>query len=486
MIRVPETYHNYIDGDWVGSETDDTITLRNPADTTDVIGEFQQSSSEDAEQAVAAAVSAASTWADTPGPSRGEILRGAAHRLEDRKNELTETLAREEGKTLEEAEPEVQRAVNIFYYYAERARDYGGAKKSASSQDTRLYTVREPMGVAAVITPWNYPIAIPAWKMAPALTAGNAVVFKPASATPNVTRKLIECLDEAGIPDGVINYVTGPGSEVGDTFMRHEDVDAVSFTGSRQVGEMVYDTVTEDRKRVQTEMGSKNPAVVTANADLDEAVEIVGGGTFGVTGQACTATSRAIVHESVHDEFLDRIVAYAENIDVGPGLSGFDMGPQATENELEGTLEYIEIGRDEGATLEAGGNKLDEDQHANGHFVEPTVFSGVESAMQIAQEEIFGPVLAVIQVSDFDKAITVANDTEFGLSAGITTTNHREANQYVDEVDYGVIKINETMTGLELHVPFGGMNASSSETYREQGDAGLDFFSITKTVYDNY
>ena len=322
--------------------------------------------------------------------------------------------------------------------------------------------------------------------MAPALAAGNAVVLKPASVAPNVARKLVGCLDEAGIPDGVINYVTGPGSDVGDTFISHDDVDAVSFTGSRQVGEMVYDAVTEGRKRVQTEMGSKNPAVVTANADLDEAIEIVGGGTFGVTGQACTATSRAIVHESVYDEFLDRVVAYAEDIDVGPGLSEFDMGPQASEDELTGTLEYIEIGRDEGATIETGGNELNNDQHTNGYFVEPTVFSDVESEMRIAQEEVFGPVLAVIRVSDFDEAIAVANDTEFGLSAGIVTRDHTEANRYVDEVDYGVVKINETTTGLELHVPFGGMNASSSETYREQGDAGLDFFTITKTIYERF
>ena len=483
---MPGTYYNYIGGDWIESETGDTVALRNPADTTDVIGEFQQSTSEDADQAVAAAVTAAPTWADTPGPSRGEILRRAAHRLEDRKDELTATMTREEGKRPTEAAPEVQRAINIFYYYAERARDYGGTRKSASSRDTRLYTVREPMGVAALITPWNYPIAIPAWKMAPALAAGNAVVLKPASVAPNVARKLVECLDEAGIPDGVINYVTGPGSDVGDTFISHDDVDAVSFTGSRQVGEMVYDAVTEGRKRVQTEMGSKNPAVVTANADLDEAIEIVGGGTFGVTGQACTATSRAIVHESVYDEFLDRVVAYAEDIDVGPGLSEFDMGPQASEDELTGTLEYIEIGRDEGATIETGGNELNDDQHTNGYFVEPTVFSDVESEMRIAQEEVFGPVLAVIRVSDFDEAIAVANDTEFGLSAGIVTRDHTEANRYVDEVDYGVVKINETTTGLELHVPFGGMNASSSETYREQGDAGLDFFTITKTIYERF
>lgn len=483
---MSETYHNYIDGEWVESETGNTTTLRNPADTSDVIGEFQQSSSDDAARAIEAAAAATEHWATTPGPDRGTILRATARRLEDRKDELAETITREEGMVLDEAAGEVQRAVDIFYYYAEKARDVGGTRKQASSQNSDLYTVREPMGVVGLITPWNFPIAIPSWKMAPALATGNTVVMKPASEAPNIVRKVFECLDEAGLPAGVANYVTGPGDKVGGTINAHEDIDVVSFTGSAQVGDMIYDIATENHKRVQTEMGSKNPAVVMPSADLDDAIEIVGAGAFRRTGQQCTATSRAIVHEDVHDAFLERIIEYAESIEVGSGFEDSDMGPKVSQDELETTLEYIEIGQDEGATLAAGGNRLDKGDLADGYFVEPTVFSDVEPDMQIAQEEIFGPVLGVIPVSGFEKAIEVANATEFGLSAGIVTQNHTEANRFIDEIDFGVVKVNEQTAGIVPYVPFGGMNASSSETYREQGDTALDFYTIIKTVYQNY
>lgn len=483
---MPETYHNYIDGEWVESETGNTTTLRNPADTDDIIGEFQQSSTDDAARAIEAAAAATGHWATTPGPDRGTILRATARRLEDRTDELAETITREEGMILGEAAGEVQRAVDIFYYYAEKARDIDGTRKQSSSQDSDLYTVREPMGVVGLITPWNFPIAIPSWKMAPALATGNTVVMKPAGEAPNIVRKVFECLDEAGLPAGVANYVTGPGDEVGGTINAHEAIDVVSFTGSAQVGDMIYDIATENHKRVQTEMGSKNPAVVMPSADLDEAIEIVGAGAFRRTGQQCTATSRAIVHEDVHDAFLERIVEYAESIEVGPGFEDADMGPKVNQDELETTLEYIDIGQNEGATLAAGGNRLDVGHLADGYFVEPTVFSDVEQDMQIAQEEIFGPVLGVIPVSGFDEAIEVANDTEFGLSAGIVTQDHREANRFIDEIDFGVVKVNEQTAGIEPYVPFGGMNASSSETYREQGDTAIDFYTIIKTVYQNY
>lgn len=480
------TYQNYIDGAWTDSERGETFENRNPADRSDVIGRFQQSGAGDAEAAVEAAREAAREWARTPGPERGRILDEASRRLAAAKDELTEMLVREEGKARPEAAGEVQRAVDIFDYYAAKARDIGGTVKSASSRDTRLFTVNEPVGVAALITPWNYPIAIPAWKIAPALAAGNAVVFKPASLAPNVSRKLVELLDDAGIPDGVINYVTGPGSEVGSTVTTHEDVDAVSFTGSRDVGDRVYQQAASDQKRIQLEMGGKNPALVTASADLDTAVDIVGGGAFGVTGQACTATSRAIVHEEVYEDFLDRIVAYAEDIQIGPGLEGGEMGPQVSQDELDSTLEYVDVGASEGARLETGGNRLDDGPLADGYFVEPTVFSAVEPDMRIAQEEIFGPVLAVIEAADFEEAMEIANGVEYGLSASVITEDLTEANRFVDDIEAGVAKINEQTTGLELHVPFGGLKASSSETYREQGEAGLDFYTISKTVYMNY
>lgn len=483
---MPETYRNYIDGEWIESATGDRFEVYNPADTAEVVATFQRSGSEDAEAAVEAAAAAQHEWAAMPGPSRGAILNQTAQRLEDRQDELTETLTREEGKTLTEAGAEVQRAVNVFYYYAQKAADHGGTVKQSSDRNTRLFTVREPLGVAALVTPWNYPIAIPSWKLAPALATGNTVAFKPAAEAPTVTAKVIECLDAVGVPDGVVNYVTGPGEEVGGTLTQHDAVDIVSFTGSRQVGEMVYEQATSDGKRAQTEMGSKNPTVVMPSADLDTAVDIVGAGAFGVTGQACTATSRALVHEDVYDEFVDRLVGYAADLTIGPGLDEPDMGPKVTQEELETTLEYVELGEQEGATVAYGGDRLEGEEYENGYFLEPTVFTDVESDMRIMQEEIFGPVVGVMPVSDFDEAVAVANDVDFGLSAGIVTRDHSEANRYVDEVEYGVVKINEKTTGLELHVPFGGLKGSSSETFREQGDAAIDFYTITKTVYEKY
>ncbi|MCU4753156.1 aldehyde dehydrogenase family protein [Halobacteria archaeon AArc-curdl1] len=478
--------YNYIDGEWRESESARTFETSNPANSAETVARYQQSTAKDARRAIDASASAADEWSQMPAPERGSILTEASRRLTNRKAQLTELLVREEGKTKTEASGEVQRAIDIFAYYGSKASDLGGEVRASSSHQTDLYTIREPMGVAALITPWNYPIAIPAWKLAPALATGNAVVFKPASLTPGVAAKLVETLDESGLPDGVCNFVTGPGSEVGSTFATHEDVDVVSFTGSTAVGNLVYDQATDDQKRVQLELGGKNPAVVSASADVERAADIVAAGAFGVTGQACTATSRAIVHEEVYDEFLKAIVDRTETIDVGPGLEGGEMGPQVSKGELESTLEYIDSALKEGAELVTGGNVPKSEVAEDGYFVEPTVFADVQSDMRIACEEVFGPVLAVIPVSDFDEGVEVANDTEYGLSASVITENLSEAHRFTHEVEAGVVKVNEKTTGLELHVPFGGMKGSSSETYREQGDAGLDAFSISKTVYVNY
>ncbi|WP_247729858.1 aldehyde dehydrogenase family protein [Halovivax limisalsi] len=483
---MPTTFQNYVDGEWVDSETGETFETANPAAPDEVVGRFQQSSAADADRAVEAAATAADEWADTPGPKRGRILERTARALRDRREELTETLVREEGKAEPEAAGEVQRAIDIFGYYAGKARDIGGTVSGSSSPDRRLYTVEEPIGVAALITPWNYPIAIPAWKIAPALAAGATAVFKPATLAPAVSAAIVEELDEAGLPDGALNYVTGPGSEVGDALATHSDVDAVSFTGSTMVGESLREAAAPDGKRIQLEMGGKNPVVVSEHADLETAVDVVAGGAFGVTGQACTATSRAIVHESRYDEFVDRLVERAESIEIGPGLDGYRMGPQVSESERDGTLDYVDAGTREGATLETGGGVPEGDRFADGHFVEPTVFSDVDSEMRIAQEEIFGPVVAAIPTSGFDEALEIANDVRYGLSAGIVTDDLTEANRFVDEIEAGVVKVNERTTGVELHVPFGGLKASSSETFREQGEAGLDFFTISKTAYVNY
>lgn len=474
---------NYVDGEWTESSSGETFENRNPAAPDEVVSVHQQGTEEDAEAAVRAASEAREEWAATPGPERGSYLREAASILEDRADEIAETLTREEGKTIDESTPEVGRAIDILYYYAERASDYRGDVSNPGGDRRNLYTLREPKGVAGLVTPWNYPIAIPAWKLAPALATGNTVVLKPATLAPLVAAEIVDALDEAGIPDGVVNMVTGPGSTVGETIITHDDVDAVSFTGSAQVGYHVYDAATDNMTRVQTEMGGKNPTIVTESADVGKAVDVVGAGAFGVTGQACTACSRAIVHESVYEEFVDGIVDYAESIEVGPGLDGADMGPQVSDDELEATLDYIDVGRSEGGTLEAGGGTPE--GLGDGYFVEPTVFSGVDQDDRLAQEEIFGPVLAVIPVSDFDEAVAVANNSQYGLSASVVTDRLAEANRFVDEIEAGIVKINEKTTGVDLHVPFGGFKDSSSETYREQGDAGMDFFTITKTVYVN-
>ncbi len=338
---MTERYQNYVNGEWIDTRTNETFETTDPATPAEVVAEYQLSDGSDAEAAVEAAATAQDEWGQTPAPERGALLREAGSILADRKEELTELLTRER-KTHAEAGGEVQRAIDIFYYYAEKTRDLGGTVKSASGPRTNLYTVDEPVGVAGLITPWNYPIAIPAWKLAPALATGNTVVLKPAKVAPGVAVALFEALDEAGLPDGVANVVTGPGSTVGNTLVTHEDVDAVSFTGSGEVGHMVYDQATDDGKRVQTELGGKNPTVVSDSADVEDAAEIVANGAFGVTGQACTACSRAIVHTDLYDEFVDAVVAQAESIEIGPG-DEYDMGPQVTESELEGTLDYIEV-----------------------------------------------------------------------------------------------------------------------------------------------
>ncbi|MFB6113414.1 MAG: aldehyde dehydrogenase family protein [Halodesulfurarchaeum sp.] len=476
---------NYVDGEWIESSSGETFEVRNPAEPTTVVDEYQQSNEEDVEAAVTAAAVAADSWAETPAPRRGEILRDAAKALDAESEELIEALVREEGKTRSEA-GEVERAIDIFYYFAEQARDFGGSVKQASDRRSDLYTVTEPLGVAALITPWNYPIAIPAWKIAPALATGNSVVVKPGSNAPGPALAIVEALDRAGIPDGVVNVLTGSGRDVGEPLIGHEDVDAVSFTGSTEVGEMVYDTATEGNKRVQCEMGGKNPTIVTESADLDDAVEIVGTGAFGTTGQSCTACSRAIVSRSVYDEFLEKMTTFAQTLEIGNGLDDPDMGPHVSEDELESTLEYVDIAKDEGAELVYGGSELTDGAYETGYYVQPTIFGEVESTMRIAREEVFGPVLSVIPVSGFDEAMTVANDVEYGLSASIVTSDHTEAERFVDDIEAGVAKVNETTTGLELHVPFGGYKRSSTNTYREQGEEGMRFFTSTKTVYDNY
>ncbi|GAA0237506.1 aldehyde dehydrogenase family protein [Halobacterium noricense] len=374
-----------MNGEWVESETGALIEVENPANPDEIVASYQSSSAEDATAAVEAAAAAADDWAATPGPERGRILREAGTLLAERNEELTDCLIAEESKAYAEANGEVQRAIDIFHYFSGKAADPGGTVKGPSSPNQNLYTVEEPVGVVSLITPWNYPIAIPAWKLAPALAAGNTVVLKPASAAPGVAVEIARSLDKAGLPDGVINVVTGLGSTVGSGFIGHDAVDAVSFTGSSEVGQMVYEQATDAGKRVQTELGGKNPTVVTDSADPADAADIVANGGFGTIGQSCTACSRAIVHKDVYDEFVAELVDRAESIDIGPG-SDHEMGPQVNADELDSTLDYIGIAEDEGATLAAGGGVPEGEEVESRYFVEPTVFTAVDTDMRIAQE----------------------------------------------------------------------------------------------------
>jgi len=477
---------NFIDGTWCPSESGETFDVHDPANPETVVGTFPASTAVDVRAAIDAATDAADAWGTTPAPKRGAILRDAAQELDADREALVELLVREEGKTQAEAAGEVNRAVEIFYYYAEKTRELGGVRKPTSQRDRVLEVRAVPLGTVALITPWNFPIAIPAWKLAPALAAGNTVLLKPASDAPHMAAALVMALDAAGLPDGVVNLVTGSGSVIGGELTTNPAIDAVSFTGSTAVGTAVANQAAEQLTRVQCEMGGKNPTVVMPSADLGDAVEIVASGGFGTTGQSCTACSRAIVHTRVVDAFTDALVERAEALTVGPGLSGADMGPQVNESELTSTLGYVERADLEGAIIATGGERVEPVDAPDGHFVAPTVLADVDPHSEIAQSEVFGPVIAVISVDSFDEAIDVANGVPYGLSASIVTGDLSEAHRFTDRAEAGVVKINEKTTGLELHAPFGGFKDSSTNTYREQGEAGLEFFSATKTVYINY
>lgn len=474
----------FIDGEWIESESDAQIESRNPVDPGEVVAHVSMATSAEAKQAVKTAASASDSWASWSSHERGDVLREAATIVDDRKEEIAELIVREMGKTISAARGEVQRGIDLFDYYSQIARDYGGIKRPSADSNTLAYTEREPLGVVAAITPWNFPFAIPAWKIAPALVSGNTVAFKPASLTPATGAAITRCLVDAGLPDGVLNFVPGSGSDVGTVLTEHPDVDAISFTGSTDVGCSVQQTASGEGKRVQCEMGGKNPIVVDPSADLELAVDLTVGGAFGLAGQACTATSRAIVFEEIYDEYLKMLVDAVEELRVGDPLDpATDMGPKASADNLDKDLTYIEAGRDQGATVVAGGSRIDDDEHDNGHFIEPTVLADVTSEMTVAQEEIFGPVISVLSVEDYEEAIDVANDVKYGLSASICTNRLDHAKSFASDVDVGVVKVNQTSTGVEYQLPFGGKKQSSSETFKEQGRQAIDFYTHEKAVY---
>ncbi|MDQ0862151.1 alpha-ketoglutaric semialdehyde dehydrogenase GucD [Bacillus sp. V2I10] len=477
-----KTYLNFLNGQWVASSSGEVQASLNPANS-DVVGYVQMSTKEELDQAVSAAKNAQITWRKLSGNERGNYLHKAANVLERKVDEIAECMTREMGKTLPEAKGETARGVAILRYYAgEGMRKVGDVIPSTDSK-ALMFTSRVPLGVVGVITPWNFPVAIPIWKIAPALIYGNSVVIKPAQETAVTCTKVIECFEEAGIPPGVLNLVTGSGSVIGQALTDNPDVNAITFTGSNEVGKRIGQGALARGAKYQLEMGGKNPVIVAADADLELAVEGTISGAFKSTGQKCTATSRVIVESKVYETFKEKLVAKVKEITVGDGLKeGIWMGPCANESQLKTVLSYIEKGNQEGATLLIGGKQLTGDAYEKGHFVEPTIFENVTSEMTIAQEEIFGPVIALIQVDTLVDAIEVANDVRFGLSASIYTSNIQSMLSFVEEMEAGLVRINAESAGVELQAPFGGMKQSSSHS-REQGEAAKEFFTAIKTVF---
>ncbi|PZE21026.1 alpha-ketoglutaric semialdehyde dehydrogenase GucD [Paenibacillus xerothermodurans] len=481
-LKAP-TYLNYINGEWSASASGETAASISPANRNETVGYVQVSTAQDLDHAVQSAKQAHKAWRKLAGSARGDFLYKAASAMEKRLDEIAETMTREMGKTLPEAKGETARGIAILRYYAgEGMRKIGDVIPSTDSE-ALMFTTRVPLGVVGVISPWNFPVAIPIWKMAPALIYGNTVVLKPAQETAVTAAKVIECFVEAGFPAGVVNMVTGKGSVIGQGLAEHPDVNGITFTGSNQVGKQVGQAALARGAKYQLEMGGKNPVIIAADADLDLAVEGTISGGLRSTGQKCTATSRVIVQSAVYDEFKQKLLDKVQSITVGDGLQGESwMGPCANENQLQTVMSYIQKGIDEGAELLHGGNRPDDAGLADGFYVTPTVFDNVKPSMTIAQEEIFGPVLALIKVDTLEQAIEIANDVDFGLSASIYTSSISNLLSFIEDMEAGLVRVNAETAGVELQAPFGGMKQSSSHS-REQGQAAIEFFTSIKTVF---
>jgi aldehyde dehydrogenase (NAD+) len=480
---MPCSYLNFIGGKWVPARTQRTFANINPANTGEVVGEFQASGPDDVAAAFEAAQGAQAAWAALPAPRRGEYLFKAAEVLESQLESAASDMTREEGKTLPEATGEVKRAINILRYFGGEGSRLFSYQIPSERDNVFCFTMRKPLGVVALITPWNFPSAIPAWKLAPALVAGNTVVLKPASLAPLSALRLVQALERAGLPAGVVNYVTGSGGAVGDALLEHASLRAVSFTGSCEVGNKLYEKATRRRLRVQLEMGGKNPTVVLADANPDFAAATLVNAAFFSTGQKCTACSRAIVERKVYEPLVERLIARTRALKIGNGLEpGIDIGPAVDEAQLKTDLDYIAIAQREGAQLLCGGKRLTGGAYDTGFFVEPTIFGGVTPAMRIAQEEVFGPVLALMVAEDFEEAMRLANGIRFGLSAAIISNDLARVHQFVNRIEAGLITVNLPTAGVEYQLPFGGTKESSFGM-REQGPLALDFYTESRTVY---
>lgn len=478
-----KTYGNYIAGAWTGAKSGGSFENRSPSNTDDLIGHFAASGAEDVEAAVTAAAEAAEGWRNTSAIARANILFKAAEILASRQNEIGKELTREEGKTLKEGIGETGRAVQILRYFAGEAQQPSGEHYPSMNINTLLYTVREPLGVVAAITPWNFPIAIPTWKVAPALAFGNTVVLKPASFTPLCAVRLTEALSEAGLPSGVLNLVTGSAGAVGDPLVNDPRVVAITFTGSNAVGNELKMIAAKTGAKLQLELGGKNPAIVLADADLTHALGHVVTGAMWSTGQKCTATSRAIVDRRIAEEFTEKLRERIAGIVVGDPLAAdTQVGPVISEDAADRIVSEVESATKAGAPLLAGGARLSDNGRGKGHFVAPTLLADVDPSSRFGQEEVFGPVLGVIAVDSYEEAISVANGVRFGLSASIFTRDLGRAMEFARSIQAGIVHINSETPGAEPQVPFGGMKGSSSYS-REQGKAAREFFTQTKTVY---
>ena len=483
---APREYLNLIGGKWLPSRSGKCFENRNPARNSDLIGTFPDSGPEDVDSAVQAASRAFASWRLLPAPRRGEIIFRVAEILRDRKEELARLMTREMGKVLAETRGDVQEAIDMAYYIAAEGRRLSGVTVPSELPNKFAMSVRQPLGVCGLITPWNFPMAIPSWKIFPALVCGNTAVIKPASDTPGSAHHLVEALVEAGVPDGVVNIVHGGGSAVGIPLVMHPDVKMISFTGSSDVGKTIAERCAKTLKRVSLELGGKNAQIVMDDADLDLAVEGALWGAFGTTGQRCTATSRLIVMKEVHDEILRRLRERASKLRLGDGLEpGTEVGPLINRAQRDRVHSYVEIGKAEGATLVLGGAPADQGALGEGAFYPPTIFDGVKPTMRIAQEEIFGPVLSVITVSSLDEAIQVLNGTPYGLSSSIYTRDVNRAMRAVRDIEAGITYVNGPSIGAEVQLPFGGVKETGNG-HREGGPTVIDAFTEWKSVYIDY
>jgi acyl-CoA reductase-like NAD-dependent aldehyde dehydrogenase len=484
--RGDERRKNFIGGQWVEPSTGNYEPCTNPADTREVLGHFPRSGVADAKAAVDAAVKAFPGWASTPGPERGRIIGRAHALLKARLDLLGEALCREEGKVFGEAKGEVLKGLNLLEFYAGEGFRQHGRTVPSETRNTLAMTLRQPVGPVALITPWNFPFAIPVWKSAPALVAGCTVVLKPASLTPICTHLLAEAYQEAGLPPGVLNVVTGPGGAIGDTVVDDPRIKAVSFTGSNEIGLRVYQRVAGRGAKVTLEMGGKNPVVVLDDADLELAAEGILQGGFGSTGQRCTATSRVVVTPGIAPRLTEAVVERARSLRVGNGMiEGVQMGPAVDQGQLKTDLEAIAAAKAEGARLLCGGERLRTGEHEHGFFCAPTVFDQVQPGTKLAREEVFGPVLAIQQARDAEEALRLANDVPFGLTASVYSRDYFAVMRFVERAEVGMVHVNQPTVGGEAQLPFGGIKATGVGE-KEMAEEGANFFTFLKTVWLDY